>query len=107
MNYMDCIYKELEKCITTSSIHKFLIFVEGDIKEIYEDHHLIACINMKKKTFYTKYKLMGNVLLFSWYLKGLGYSVVDRPEELNQDLIGKVIGSFPFKPQKVTNLFNV
>ncbi|MBM7616293.1 hypothetical protein [Alkaliphilus hydrothermalis] len=107
MNYMECIYKDLEKCVTTSKIHKFLVFVEGDIKEIYEGHYLVACINMKKKTFYTKYKLMGEVLLFSRYLKGLGYCPVEHTEELQQDAFGRIIGNFPFKRHKVTNLFNI
>lgn len=84
---MNHIYRELEKTNASSCIHKFTVLVEGDFKEVYVNNYLIAKINSTTKTFYTKYKLMGDVILFSRYLKGLGYKSVNHPEKTNSSPI--------------------
>ncbi len=82
MNNMNYIYEQLERCKQTIKINKFNIFVEGDIKEVYENEHLIARINMDTKTFYTEYKLKADVFFFTRFLKNLNYKLVKSPVEL-------------------------
>lgn len=79
---MKHIYEELEKCRHTLRIHKFSVIAEGEIKTIYHREFIVAIINMKTKKFYTKYKLMGDVILFSKYLRKQGYQEVKTEDRL-------------------------
>ncbi|WP_026477219.1 hypothetical protein [Alkaliphilus transvaalensis] len=82
---MEHIYRELVRSTTSSRIHKFTVYIEGGYKVIYENEYLITKINPITKKFYTKYKLKGDVILFSRYLKSLGYKPVKLIEELNSN----------------------